>query len=126
MSIHYQNPNPNKRAFSNSVCVDGIIYTHGQLGVSSRESAENFVEQANKAVDLLLAELKEYGAGFNDIFKVNVYLTNKANLLEEYLPWYQERFESNPNPIRTTTIVEAISPNPNACIKIEFVAKKPE
>ena len=126
MSIHYQNPNPNKRAFSNSVCVDGIIYTHGQLGVSSRESAENFVEQANKAVDLLLAELKEYGASLEDIFKVNVYLTKDVNLLEEYLPWYQERFELNPNPIRTTTIVEAISPNPNACIKIEFVAKKPE
>ena len=126
MAIHYQNPNPNKRGFSHSVCIDGIIYTHGQLGVSSRDSVESFVEQANKAVDLLLAELKEYGASLEDVFKVNVYLTDKVNLLEEYLPWYQERFESNPNPIRTTTIVEALSPNSHACIKIEFVAKKPE
>lgn len=61
-----------------------------------------------------------------DVFKVNVYLTGKVNLLEEYLPWYQERFESYPNPIRTTNVVTAFSPNPNTYIKIEFVAKKTE
>ncbi len=125
MAIHYQNSNPNKRCFSNSVCVDGIIYTHGQLGISSPESVESFIEQANTSVDLLLAELNEYGAGFEDIFKVNVYITDKVNIFEEYLPWYQAHFESNPNPIRTTVIVTALSPNPHSYIKIEFVVKKP-
>ncbi len=121
MPVEYKNPNPNNRAFSHSVKVDNVVYTHGQLGVSTRESSESFLEQADRALDLLLEELALYGLELKDVFKTTIYLTNKVNLINEYMVWYDKRFKGT-HPLRTTLVVEAFSPNPNACIKIELLA----
>ncbi len=112
--------NISELGFSQSVCVDNIIYTHGQLGSSKKD----FTGQADQSLDLLLEELQVHGATLKDIFKVTIYLTNKVNLKEEYFDWFKRRFEGH-TPIRTTLVVEGLSPNPNSMVKIELVAKKP-
>lgn len=125
-AVFYQAPNADGHGYSRSVLVDGIIYTHGQLGVDGMDSGENFMEQGDKAMARLLAELKAYGASLKDVFKVNIFLTPAVDMANEYKPWHKKAFAENPNPIRTTVVVSALGPYPHASIKIELFARKPK
>jgi 2-iminobutanoate/2-iminopropanoate deaminase len=104
------------------VCVSGdLVFISGQVPFDEqgRLVSEDFREQVHQTLRNLGLCLKAAGCGFEDVVKVNAYLTD-LSLGPVYNEVYTEYF-SPPYPARATVGAEL----PNFKIEVEAIARKP-
>lgn len=109
--------------YSQAVDMDGVIYLSGQSPVNpatGKLTEGGITEQTKQCFANLLAVLKAAGLSFEDVQKVNVYLTDMNNFsaMNEV---YKTQF-SQPYPARTTVGVASLPLG--ALVEIEFIAKR--
>lgn len=107
--------------YSQAILVDNTLYLSGQIGMDPQTLtlvSEDFSEQAHRVFQNLEAILKAAGAGFQDLVKLNVYLTDLANFakLNDIMAIYVK----SPYPARAAVQVSALPKG--ACIEIDGVA----
>jgi reactive intermediate/imine deaminase len=112
------------RGFSQCWRIDGpasllMLSGQGPLTPEGRLVDGDFEEQARQVFENLRAVLEQAGAGFEDVVKVTVYLTDMSRLLDygriksEYIP--------GPQPASTAVGVSALA-IPGMMIEVEAVA----
>lgn len=108
---------------SQAVVSNGIIYVAGQIhnapdGKMVERTTEEKVHQIMKN---LQAVLKEAGADFSNVVKVNIYVTDISELpkLNEV---YKTYFTTEPLPVREAVCVKALPLG--ASIEISLIAEK--
>jgi endoribonuclease L-PSP, putative len=109
--------------YSHGIDADGLIFLSGQSPEDpvTLEIPEGGVQvQTQQCFDNLLAVLKEAGLTFDDVQKVNVYLTDMDDFaaMNEV---YKKQF-AQPYPARTTVGVASLPLG--AKVEIEMIAKK--
>jgi enamine deaminase RidA (YjgF/YER057c/UK114 family) len=92
--------------YSQAVVAGGFAFTSGHLpaGSPSGEHSEPFGDKVRRTLISLGATLHEAGSSWQNVVKVNSYLT-KPDQLEEYNEVYQEFFPAD-LPARTTICVD--------------------
>lgn len=113
-----------KTAYSQGMEVSGktLIFTAGQLpfDVNGDLVGEgDFRAQVTQVFENLKAVLESGGASFNDVVKLNIYVTDV-----KYLPVVQEvrvRYLTKPYPATTLVQVSGLA-NPKAMVEIEAIA----
>jgi reactive intermediate/imine deaminase len=111
------------RAPYSPVVVSGdLVYTAGQVAFDGegRVVGDGIAEQTRQVLDNIGRCLAAARCGFEDVIKVNAFLTDMANFAA-YNAVYQEYFRE-PYPARTT--VEA-GLAPGLLVEIEALARKP-
>jgi 2-iminobutanoate/2-iminopropanoate deaminase len=108
--------------FSPVVVSGEMVYTAGQVGHDENGGivAGGVAEQARRAFENLRLCLEAAGCAFEDVVKVNAYLTD----LEDFAAYndvYRELFRE-PYPARTT-VGAALAPG--LLVEIEAVARRP-
>ena len=99
-----------------------IVYVAGQVAITPDGtvlSDADFATQARQVFRNLQTVLEQSGAGFEDIVKVNVYLTDISRL-QEYRDVKAE-FVTGPQPASTSVEIKALAV-PGLMIEIEAVA----
>ena len=99
-----------------------IVYVAGQVAITPDGtvlSDADFATQARQVFRNLQTVLEQSGAGFKDVVKVNVYLTDISRL-QEYRDVKAE-FVSGPQPASTSVEIKALAV-PGLMIEIEAVA----
>jgi 2-iminobutanoate/2-iminopropanoate deaminase len=110
---------------SAGVVVDGpYIFISGQVAFDASGSIvgkDDFLAQVGQVMSNLEAVLRDGGAGFRDVVKVNVFLADRKYLAS----WRELRghYFSAPFPASTLVIAELISPD--LLIEVEAVAAVP-
>ena len=110
--------------YSQAVVSGDHVFLSGQTPIDPASGAlidGSLAEQAQRCFDNLAAVLEAAGLGFDDVVKVNVYLTEMADF-GEMNGVYAQQFEE-PFPARTTVAVAALPLG--ARVEIELVARKP-
>jgi enamine deaminase RidA (YjgF/YER057c/UK114 family) len=100
-----------------------ILYLAGQLGTdtSGKVVSADFREQATKAYENIKIALASAGAKFEDVIKMNVYLTD----IRAQLPIHREirdQYVSKTNPPASTTIEISRLAREGGLIEVEVVA----
>lgn len=64
--------------YSQAVVVNGMVYTSGQLGLDSKGNfkGETAAEQAEQAIQNLIAVLEEAGSSIDNVVKTTVFLAD--------------------------------------------------
>ena len=92
-------------AFSQAVVADGFVYTSGQIPVLADGSIpSDFESQLEATLGNLHTLLDSVGSGFDQVVKVNGYLTDRDQLdpyNRIYTAWFGEHL-----PARTTVCVD--------------------
>ena len=99
-----------------------IVYVAGQVAITPDGtvlSDADFATQARQVFRNLQTVLEQSGAAFEDVVKVNVYLTDISRL-QEYRDVKAE-FVSGPQPASTSVEIKALAV-PGLMIEIEAVA----
>ena len=111
-----------KAPYSPVVVSGDLVYTAGQVAFdgAGRIVGDGIEEQVRQVLDNIGRCLAAAGCGFEDVIKVNAFLTDMANFAA-FNAVYQEYF-GEPYPARTT--VEA-GLAPGFLVEIEAVARKP-
>lgn len=108
--------------YSQAVKQDGFVFVSGQVPIDPADGeliTGSIGAQTRRAMENLGTILKSAGAGFDDIVKVTVYLTNMADFAE-FNEAYGEYFSSQP-PARATVGVAALPKG--ARVEVECIAK---
>ncbi|MBB3898341.1 MULTISPECIES: RidA family protein [Roseococcus] len=100
----------------NQLWISGIpaYDAEGKLAVG------DFTAQMNQVMAIITKILKEAGAGWDRVVKVNVFLTRREDF-EEMNRIYAAHFPDGKYPARTTCIVYSL-PRPNFLLEIECTA----
>jgi 2-iminobutanoate/2-iminopropanoate deaminase len=111
--------------YSQSVSLDGWLYTSGQIAIDpvSGEIVEgDFATQSHRVLDNLRAVLATVGCDFSHVVKATVYVTDLGNfpLLNDL---YGEAMGDH-RPARSTVEVSALPKG--ALVEIDLVARIPE
>lgn len=96
-----------------------LVFTAGHLPENGAQTGAGFPAQVNEVLDGLEATLKESGAGFDTLLKVNVYLTNWDNW-DTFDTIYVQRIGRYGAPPRTTVEVSRLGYD--ALIEIAAIA----
>lgn len=103
------------------------IYIAGQLGLDIDNrlvgTAGDFGAQCTKAFENLRLALAAVGAGFEDVVKVNNYLTDMSHIAT--LREVRDRFFNTAAPPASTTVAISSLARPGALFEIEAVAVLP-
>ncbi len=105
------------------VVVSGdLVLTAGQVGFDSEGKAvsDTIDGQTRQVFDNLGRCLQAAGCGFDDVIKVNAFLTDLGNF-EAFNDLYREYF-STPYPVRTTVQAGLA---PGLLVEVEAVARRP-
>ena len=108
--------------FSPVVVSGDLVYTAGQVGYDASGAAvDGGIEaQTRQAFENLRLCLEAAGCSFDDVLKVNAYLTDLENFAA-YNDVYRELFRE-PYPARTT-VGAALAPG--LLVEVEAVARRP-
>ena len=110
--------------YTDAVIADGWIYVSGLLALNKEGElvgGANVVAQAERVMENLQAVLKQAGAGFDDVVKVNVYLINIAD--RAAVNDVRRRFFGESRP--ASTLVEVTNfVVPGALLEMDAVARK--
>jgi enamine deaminase RidA (YjgF/YER057c/UK114 family) len=103
-----------------------IVYLAGQLGTdpSGKVVSADFREQATKAYENIKVALASVGAKWDDVVKMNVYLTD----IRAQLPLHREvreKYVNKANPPASTTIEISRLAREGGLIEVEVVAVLP-
>jgi 2-iminobutanoate/2-iminopropanoate deaminase len=107
--------------YSQAIKVGNVIYTSGQVSLDPATGeivAGDFNAQARRTFNNLASVLSAAGAGFQDVVKANVYLTDLANF-QALNAVYAEVFGDH-KPARTTVQVSALPKG--AALEIDLIA----
>jgi len=107
--------------YSQAIKVGNVIYTSGQVSLDPKTGElvpGDFSAQARRVFDNLAAVLAAAGAGFSDVVKATVYLSDLANF-QALNAIYAERF-GNHKPARTTVQVAGLPKG--AELEIDLIA----
>lgn len=97
-----------------------LIFASGQLGITrDGHIPEDAGEQADLCFKAIAAILASAGMGFQDIVRLNAYVTDRA-YLKDYMA-VRDRYVTKPAPASTLMIVSGFA-NPIFKIEIEVVA----
>lgn len=108
--------------FSPVVVSGDLVYTAGQVGFDATGTIVEggIEEQTRQTFENLRLCLEAAGCGFEDVIKVNAYLTDLGNFAA-YNDVYRELFVE-PYPARTT-VGAALAPG--LLVEVEAVARRP-
>ena len=109
--------------YSHAVEVDGFVYLSGQTPIDSKTGKlinVNIREHTEQSFINLFNILHSAGLTFDNVIKVNVYLTNMDNF-SEMNEIYKTKF-NEPYPARTTLGVKELPLG--ALIEIEMIARR--
>jgi 2-iminobutanoate/2-iminopropanoate deaminase len=100
---------PAGRPFSPGLLVDGTLYVSGQVGqdLKTGQIPGEFEAEMRQCLDNIGLILKEAGMGFEDVFSVQVYLTD-IGLFGRMNAVYTTYFKE-PRPTRTTVGVAGLA-----------------
>lgn len=111
--------------YAHAVWTGNLLYCSEQAAVDPQAGAliqGGITEQTQQTFDNIEHVLHAAGLGFEDVVKVNVYLTSMSNFAAMNAV-YQQRFTA-PFPARTTVAVAELPLN--ALVEIEVIAEKRE
>lgn len=111
--------------YSQAISSGDHVFLSGQTPIDPASGAlldGSLAEQTQRCFDNLAAVLEAAGLGFDDVMKVNVYLTDMADFAEMN-GVYALQFDE-PFPARTTVAVAALPLG--ARVEIELVARRAE
>ena len=108
--------------YSKAVKANGFLFVSGNVAVdpaTGMKSEGGIKEQTRLIFDNLKALVEDCGSTFDDVVKVNIYLTNTADF-SEMNQVYKEFFPDNA-PSRTTVGVKELS-SPAFIIEVDLIA----
>ncbi len=111
--------------YSQAVEQDGWIFASGQIPLDPATGelvAAGIEEQTRRVLANLRAVLEAAGAGFPDVVRTTIYLTDLATFAQVNAV-YAEHFDGDPAPARATVQVAALPLG--ADVEIDCVAKRP-
>ena len=66
--------------YSQAICVNGMVYTSGQIGLTpSGEMVQGIEAQTRQVLENLKAILKNAGSGFDKVVKTTIFLSDMDN-----------------------------------------------
>jgi len=128
MAIKFHNPKSVSLAGKYSLGAEvpqgaRLFYVSGQVGVDSRGKLQAGIEKQVEQVWKNIAQvLKSAGMAFDDIVKVNVFLTD-SRFIVPYRTIRDRFFSKAPYPASTLLIVAGLA-DPGMLVEIEVVAAK--
>ena len=119
----YKRPGLGGFPISTSVKAGDTIYTSGHAGLRDADGneLEGIEAQTQRCFESLGAALAAFGAGFEDVVKVTVFLRDSGDF-REMNEVYSSVFTGD-HPARTTVVTGLVSPK--MLIEIECTAYKP-
>jgi len=131
MSTRFLNPatlpTPPTNGYSHVVLVSGgrTAYISGQLGLtSSGQLLEGFEAQATQAFENLKLALEAADMTLEHLVKINLFLTDRANL--QTMRQVRDQFINRANPPSSTLIGVVALALPGALFEVDAVAVAPE
>ena len=110
--------------YSQAVCLDGRLYTSGQVGIDPVSGSlvdGGFEAEARQVLENLRAVLASAGCRFEDVIKATIYVTDLANF-HTLNTLYAEAMGDH-RPARSTVQVAALPVG--AQVEIDLVARIP-
>ena len=122
--IHSGSPYEQKIGYCRAVVADGLVHVAGTVGVDQDTGTmpDSVVDQCRNALRIIETALKEAGASFDDVLRVNYILPDRRDF-EPCWPLLSETFGENPP---ATTMIQAGLIDHRMKIEIEVTARAPD
>ena len=105
--------------YSQAICVNGMVYTSGQIGLNpSGEMVQGIEAQTRQVLENLKAILKNAGSGFDKVVKTTIFLSNMDNF--GIVNGIYAEFFGEHKPARSTVAVKSLPKE--ALVEIECIA----
>ena len=105
--------------YSQAICVNGMVYTSGQIGLTpSGEMVQGIEAQTRQVLENLKAILKNAGSGFDKVVKTTIFLSDMDNF--GIVNGIYAEFFGEHKPARSTVAVKSLPKE--ALVEIECIA----
>ncbi|OCR06821.1 deaminase [Helicobacter pullorum] len=105
--------------YSQAICVNGMVYTSGQIGLTpSGEMVQGIEAQTRQVLENLKAILKNAGSGFDKVVKTTIFLSDMDNF--GIVNGIYAEFFGEHKPTRSTVAVKSLPKE--ALVEIECIA----
>lgn len=105
--------------YSQAICVNGMVYTSGQIGLTpSGEMVQGIEAQTRQVLENLKAILKKAGSGFDKVVKTTIFLSDMDNF--GIVNGIYAEFFGEHKPARSTVAVKSLPKE--ALVEIECIA----
>lgn len=105
--------------YSQAICVNGMVYTSGQIGLTpSGEMVQGIEAQTRQVLENLKEILKNAGSGFDKVVKTTIFLSDMDNF--GIVNGIYAEFFGEHKPARSTVAVKSLPKE--ALVEIECVA----
>lgn len=105
--------------YSQAICVNGMVYTSGQIGLTpSGEMVQGIEAQTRRVLENLKAILKKAGSGFDKVVKTTIFLSDMDNF--GIVNGIYAEFFGEHKPARSTVAVKSLPKE--ALVEIECIA----
>lgn len=105
--------------YSQAICVNGMVYTSGQIGLTpSGEMVQGIETQTRQVLENLKAILKNAGSGFDKVVKTTIFLSDMDNF--GIVNGIYAEFFGEHKPARSTVAVKSLPKE--ALVEIECIA----
>lgn len=105
--------------YSQAICVNGMVYTSGQIGLTpSGEMVQGIEAQTRQVLENLKAILKNAGSGFDKVVKTTIFLSDMDNF--GIVNGIYAEFFGDHKPARSTVAVKSLPKE--ALVEIECIA----
>lgn len=105
--------------YSQAICVNGMVYTSGQIGLTpSGEMVQGIEAQTRQVLENLKAILKNAGSGFDKVVKTTIFLSDMDNF--GIVNGIYAGFFGEHKPARSTVAVKSLPKE--ALVEIECIA----
>lgn len=105
--------------YSQAICVNGMVYTSGQIGLTpSGEMVQGIEAQTRQVLENLKAILKNAGSSFDKVVKTTIFLSDMDNF--GIVNGIYAEFFGEHKPARSTVAVKSLPKE--ALVEIECIA----
>ncbi|OCR20317.1 deaminase [Helicobacter pullorum] len=105
--------------YSQAICVNGMVYTSGQIGLTpSGEMVQGIEAQTRQVLENLKEILKNAGSGFDKVVKTTIFLSDMDNF--GIVNGIYAEFFGEHKPARSTVAVKSLPKE--ALVEIECIA----
>lgn len=105
--------------YSQAICVNGMVYTSGQIGLTpSGEMVQGIEAQTRQVLENLKAILKNAESGFDKVVKTTIFLSDMDNF--GIVNGIYAEFFGEHKPARSTVAVKSLPKE--ALVEIECIA----
>lgn len=105
--------------YSQAICVNGMVYTSGQIGLTpSGEMVQGIEAQTRQVLENLKVILKNAGSGFDKVVKTTIFLSDMDNF--GIVNGIYAGFFGEHKPARSTVAVKSLPKE--ALVEIECIA----